>query len=194
VIDSDGYIGVHKRGSARGWADSYQPRVQVKQVEDAAIRLLHDALGGYIGTEQPLDRRRLWVWCATSAAAGRALTAVLPFLRIKRAQAENALLACDLNAQRGRRRFQPPPVIPGEPLVTASEAAVAVGVTYESVCQAARKGSVPYVRQGRRIFIPESFLAVWAERGSTPRRTAEVTEALNECYERSRALNGTAVT
>ena len=91
VIDSDGYIGVHRNTYAmrvRGDAGQavYQPRVQVKQVEPAAIDLLHDLFGGhrYVGKPTAAKGRPLIVWGVHSAACAPVLEAVMPYLRIKR--------------------------------------------------------------------------------------------------------------
>ncbi len=190
VIDSDGCINIQKRKAGK-WAANYQPRVTVKQVTPQAIDLLHQSFGGSRWVSEPsaAKGRPLHVWNVHSAAAGTVLAALLPHLRIKVEQARNALALCELNARLGRRRFPVPEIIPGEPMVTARDAATATGLTYESVCQAVRKGSVPSARDGRTILIPASFLVTWAERGTSPTRDPAITDEMERIYLRGKDLN-----
>jgi hypothetical protein len=199
VIDSDGCIRVTRNTWRMRNADcttpTYQANVRVKQVERQAVDLLNEMHPGYFRQEPAVAERGrpLWSWAVHSAAAGRFLTDVLPYLRIKRVQADNALEVCRL-AQMGTRRFEVPAVVPGEPMVTMAEASRRLGKSYGVVIQAVRKGSVPYVRQGpRQVLIPESYLSVWAGRGHTPSRSDDVLARLEACYRRSRELNTVGV-
>jgi excisionase family DNA binding protein len=185
VIDSDGYIGVK-------CAPSYSARVMVKQVTPQAIELLHELFGGWRSAMAPSAKRGrpLFTWEVHSAAAGRACEALMPYLRIKRPQAENAIQACRINAEPKRRRFVLPEIIEGEPMVTMAEAARRLGKDYQTVIQAVRHGSVPHVRSGpRKVLIPESYLPIWAQRRHTPGRHPDVTERLHACYLTAKALN-----
>ena len=185
VIDSDGYIGV-KRGV------SYAARMIVKQVQPQAVELLHEMFGGYRSTAPPTAERGryLLTWEVHSASAGRACEALLPYLRIKRVQAENAIEVCRINAGPRRHRWDVPEVIEGEPMVTMAEAARRLGKSYAVVIQAVRLGSVPHVRTGpRKVLIPESYLPVWAARRCAPRRHPDVTARLEACYQRAKELN-----
>ncbi len=75
-------------------------------------------------------------------------------------------------------------------MVTMAEAARRIGKSYGTVIQAVRNGSVPHVRTGpRQVRIPESFLPVWAERGTSPRRDPALTTELEACYNVARELN-----
>lgn len=195
VIDSDGCIWVTRDTWRMRNADcrtpTYQARVRVKQVEPQATDFLHEMCSGYYRQEPPVAQRGrpLWSWSVHSAAAGRFLTAILPYLRIKRLQAENALEVCRL-VQMGSRRFEVPAVAPGEPMVTMAEAARRTGKSYAVVIQSVRNGNVPHVRTGpRRVLIPESYLPVWIERRHTPARSADVNQRLEACYLRSKELN-----
>lgn len=201
VVDSDGYIGVHRSDYAmrvRGDAGQavYAPRVQVKQVTAEAVDLMHDLFGGhrYGGKPTAARGRPLLVWSVHSAMAGRVCEELLPYLRIKRAQAENVLEMCRINAEGQRRRWDVPEVVDGEPLVTMAEAARRLGKSYGVVIQAVRNGNVPHVRTGpRKVWIPESYLPIWAERGHSPRRHPEVTARLDACFNRAKALNHVGV-
>lgn len=192
VMDSDGYIGIHRRTASPRWAANYQPRTQVKQVQPEAVDLFVASFGGhrYDQAANAAKGRPLLVWQVHSAAAGRVCEALLPYLRIKRHQAENVLRLCEINSRLGRRKFVVPDVVDGEPMVTMAEAARRLGKGYGSVIQAVRNGSVPHVRSGpRSVSIPESFLPVWAERGSSPRRDPALTAELEECFATAKALN-----
>jgi len=195
VMDSDGYIGVGKKKAGK-WAANYQPRVQVKQVDTEATDLFRETFGGHLYRHEPSAERGrpLWCWQVHSAACRPVLETLLPYLRIKRNRAENALALCDVNRRTGRKRFPVPEVVPGEPMVTMAEAARLLGKSYGTVIQAVRNGSVPHVRTGpRRVLIPESFLPVWAERGRTPRRDPALTDEMESLYLRAKELNRVGV-
>lgn len=190
VIDSDGYIGVKRNPHC------YAARVIVKQVQPQAVDLLHEIFGGYRSTAPPTAERgrHLLTWEVHSASAGRACEALLPYLRIKRAQAENAIEVCRINAEPGRRGYTIPAVIDGEPMVTMAEAARRLGKSYQVVIQAVRHGSVPHVRTGpRKVLIPESYLPVWAGRRPSPRRHADVTARLEARFQLAKELNRVGV-
>lgn len=98
VIDSDGYIGIKRstyamRVTKDAKAAVYSERICVKQVEPHAVRLLHSLFGGTLGITKPsaAKGRHLHYWQCTDMRAAVCLKSLLPFLRIKRAQAENAL-------------------------------------------------------------------------------------------------------
>lgn len=98
VIDSDGYIGVKRSTYAmRVTKDceqaTYSERVCVKQVEPEAIDLLHGLFGGHRGIGKPTAAkgRPLFSWQVTDQRAATFLKAILPYLRIKKRQAQNCL-------------------------------------------------------------------------------------------------------
>lgn len=199
VLDSDGYIGVNMRKAGK-WAANYQPRVQVKQVTPEAPDLFHASFGGHIYLNQPSAERGrpLWCWQVHSAACGSILTALLPYLRIKPDRARNAIDLCELNSQLGHRKFPVPEVVPGEPMLTVKEVCERSGRSYETVTQAIHQGTIPFVRGPRAgrhpsLFVPESFLPIWAERGSSPTRDPAMTERLHACYVRAKELNKVGV-
>lgn len=200
VIDSDGCIRVSRSTwRARKKGDcvnpTYQAVIFVRQVEPEAVEFLHQAFGGYRGMTTPTAQRGrpMHSWNIHSQAAGRTLQALLPYLRIKRRQAENALEVC-LLSRLGSRRFEVPAIIPGEPMVTINEAARRLAKSRQVVDQAVREGSVPAIkgkRNGRNpsIFIPESYLETWRTRGHTPSRSAKVNAQLEACFQRGKELN-----
>lgn len=200
VIDSDGYIGVKRSDYAqrvRGDAGQpvYAPRVMVKQVTPEAVTLLHELFGGYRGDARPSAARGrpLFTWEAHSANAMRACEAVLPHLRIKREQALNAIECGRLNAGSSRRGWDLPDVDPSEPLVPLLEAARRAGRSPDVAYQSAHLGNIPVVREGRRVFVPESYIETWASRGAAAPRRAALTEALEACFVRAKELNRSGV-
>lgn len=98
IIDADGTIGIKKNSySMRIVKDSgqatYSERIHIRQVERPALELLAATFGGNIGTEDPHAKRGkpLYRWGQTDAKAVATLKALLPYLRIKRHQAENCI-------------------------------------------------------------------------------------------------------
>jgi hypothetical protein len=98
AIDSDGTIGIKRSTySMRVTGDSEQAtfseRVALRQVTPHIPALLREQFGGYLGMNDPNAKRGrpLHSWQATDKRAVACLTALLPFLRIKREQAENCL-------------------------------------------------------------------------------------------------------
>jgi hypothetical protein len=98
VIDSDGTIGI-KRSTygmrVRGDSSqaTYSERIKVKQVESQAVDLLHDIFGGSFRIEAASLKsgRPLFAWHVTDLQCTSVCLALLPFLRIKKRQAENVL-------------------------------------------------------------------------------------------------------
>lgn len=197
VVDSDGYIGIHRSTYAmrvRGDAKQaiYTPRVQVKQVTTEAIDLMHDLFGGhrYRGKATAKRGRPLNVWAVHSAMAGRVCDALLPYLRIKPAQAENVIALCDaITAGRIGRSWDLPAIEDGEPLVPLLEAAREAGRSPAVAYQSASLGNIPCVRRNGRVFVPASYVSVWRDRGNHPGRNAKVTAELEARFLRAKELN-----
>ena len=110
LIDGEGYIGIKKARRKDAVSPIYHERIQVRMVHEGAIRLLADTLGGNYYLEQPHARggRLLYCWQASDALAARILTAVLPYLIVKR---ESALTVLALRTSKedplARRRGSP---------------------------------------------------------------------------------------
>lgn len=200
VVDSDGYIGIHRNSYAmRVRRDAsqvvYMPRVTVKQVTPQAIDLLHDLFGGhrYAGKPTAKRGRLLIAWNVHSRLAVQVCEALLPYLRIKREQALNAIECGRLNAGTNRRGFELPEVDPDEPLLPLLEAAARAGRSPEVAYQSSSIGNIPTVRIGRRVYVPESYVETWATRSSSAPRRAHLTEQLETCYQRAREFNRVGV-
>lgn len=196
VVDSDGCIAVRKTDYAmRVRRDAgqpvYQPRVTVKQVTPQAVDLMHELFGGYrfTGNSTAKRGRPLLGWDVHSATAVRVCEALLPYLRIKREQALNAIELGRLNAGANRRGWDLPEIDPNEPLVPLLEAARRAGRSADVAYQSAHIGNIPVVRVGRSVFMPESYIETWATRGAAAPRRAELSARLQACYERAQDLN-----
>jgi hypothetical protein len=98
AIDSDGTIGIKKSTYAmrvRGDATQavYSERVALRQVTPEITTLLRDTFGGSLYVTKPSAKngRPLYSWAATDRKAFDCLVALLPFLLVKKQQAENAV-------------------------------------------------------------------------------------------------------
>lgn len=106
IIDADGTIGIKRSTYAmrvRGDAGApvFSERICVKQVTPEAVDLLKRLFGGCRGIDSPSAKRGkpLHVWQVTDRQAVTCLRSVLPYLRIKRMQAENCLALREVKEQ-----------------------------------------------------------------------------------------------
>lgn len=202
VIDSDGTIGIYKSASMGHRSEVYRPRITLKQVTPEAVDLLQELWPAHrtITAPQASSRRPLHTWTTHSRLAGLAATDLLPYLRIKRAQAENLIAACAVLAKSKARHPKPPPVVEGEPLITLAEAAVLIGQDIDSAYRAVRRSTVPFVRLPKKgrpkhapsIMIPVSYIETWRTRGR-PGREDSVSNELESLYLRAKELNRVGV-
>lgn len=98
AIDSDGTVGIKRSTYAmrvRGDAGApvYSERVALRQVTPHIPTLLQKAFGGSLYMTKPSAARGrpLYSWAATDLRALECLTALMPYLRIKKPQARNCL-------------------------------------------------------------------------------------------------------
>ena len=110
AMDSDGSIGIRRSTYAtRVTGDARHPvfseRIGLKQVTPEIPELLKATFGGSLMMQKPsaAKGRPLYYWEATNQVAADALVALLPYLRIKRRQAENVLA---LRASKDRPRSE----------------------------------------------------------------------------------------
>lgn len=199
VLDSDGHIGVHvnwyKVRSDR-WRESkqptYQPRASVKQLDPEAIEVFADLFAGHCYVDKGNARgsaRPINVWQVHSAATGRVLTELRPYLRVKTRQADLALELCALNASKRRHGFVLPDIVPGEELLSLAEACEAAGRSYAVGVQSVKLGNIPFVREGRRVFVPASYVETWRDRGRGAMRRPEVSARMADIAAEIKALN-----
>jgi hypothetical protein len=111
IVDGEGYIGIKRTAKPNGSiSPRYCERIQVRMVNEEAIRLLTDTLGGNYYAESMTQRRGrpLFCWQASDAQAAGILRALLPYLRIKKGNAVAALALRESKADpRARRRGSP---------------------------------------------------------------------------------------
>lgn len=102
VIDSDGWITIlrstyeMRHAHCRGVSPVYFGHVGVNQVTPEAVDILHGLFGGRRTMMRRKGCRPLHSWTVTYVRAAVVVQAVLPYLRIKRVQAENVLLLQEL--------------------------------------------------------------------------------------------------
>ena len=105
IIDGEGCIFV-KRSTYRMRSEKYgdcknpefHPLIQVKMTNEEVLRLLAKEFGGSIYQEKRLHpsrsgfapRKLLWVWHTSDRKAAQAFEQLIPFLIVKKKNAENA--------------------------------------------------------------------------------------------------------
>lgn len=103
IVDGEGYIGVKRTAAHPGRVTpGHHARISVKMNDPApAVRLLHATFGGRCAPE---NGRTMLCWQVTDLAAERTLRQLLPYLLVKREQAENALALRELQAASRQHR------------------------------------------------------------------------------------------
>ena len=96
IVDGEGYIGIKKSKAYKCQgrvSPGYHARVQVRMVDEGAIRFLAHHLGGWYYKEHGNipTRRLLFCYQASDLSASNILLKILPFLRIKNQQAKIVL-------------------------------------------------------------------------------------------------------
>lgn len=199
VLDSDGYMGITRNRSIGMVSRLYRPRIVLKQVTPEAVELIDSLWPGHrrMTKSQSENGRPLYTWLRHSRAAGETLEDLLPYLRIKRAQAENIIEVCRILQESPAPSHEPiPEPEDDEPLVSLADAARELGISYQRAYSAIRSDAIPVVhksRKGRPKGAPTTYtylscLHKWSERGR-PRRPQWVTEELERCYQRAKNLN-----
>lgn len=104
LIDGEGCIRVKKNRAyeCQGRATpGYHASVQVRMVDEGAIRFLAENLGGWYYREKKhaAKGRPLFCYSASDKRAETILRAILPYLRVKQDAAENVLALRDLQSE-----------------------------------------------------------------------------------------------
>ena len=107
LIDADGCIMIGKdswRERNRGIAPAYFEHVSISQCDPAGLKVVQELFGGKLGIEQARapSRRPMHRWQARHTTACDFVRAILPYLRIKRREAE-LMLALRALKNRGRK-------------------------------------------------------------------------------------------
>jgi hypothetical protein len=155
VIDSDGCITI-TRGKSIG-KRLFSPKVFVRQVHPEAVESLHAWFGGYTWKVPPSlpGGRPLKEWHITHNGAVAVVRAIIPFLRIKKTQANLVLKFHKAITDRSLR--QPARWFiwqPREPVLSASELAKLAGVYPSRIRQSIRHGSLPSRTIKGVVFVP----------------------------------------
>lgn len=84
----------------------YHASIHVHMVDEEAIKFVAETLGGWYYREKPhsAQGRPLYRYGVSDAAAERILRLLLPYLRVKRAAAENVLRLRELQADSRKHR------------------------------------------------------------------------------------------
>lgn len=201
IMDADGHIGIHVnwyRVGRDARQPSYQPRVQVKQVDADAVDLFRALFAGHRYLDSSAvhkgSGRPTWVWQVHSAACRPVLEALRPYLRIKDRQADLVLELCGVNASPRRQRWVIPEVVEGEALLPLAVAAEMAGRSYATAIQSVKLGNIPFVRRREgsghlRVFVPESYVEEWRTRGRGAMRQPTITARMDEIAAAIKALN-----
>jgi len=108
LIDGEGYIGIKKCKPVKGHrtTTSYHARIQVRMINEAAIKFLAEILGGkyYREKRHCNNGRPLFCWQVSDALAQKSLKALLPFLRVKKKQAILVLMFRGLQSESSKHR------------------------------------------------------------------------------------------
>jgi len=109
IIDGEGWVGI-KRGKAYACqgrkSPSYNAGIQVRMVDEGAIRFLAEKLGGWYYKEKPHcnNGRPLFCYQASDRAAEGILKKLRPFLRVKARQCDVVLRLRTLQASGHKHR------------------------------------------------------------------------------------------
>lgn len=99
LIDGEGYIGIKKSKYRRRIVKdcvsaNYHERIQIRMVNEEAIKLFKETLGGnYYHEKRPYSKSQKQLFCyqASDLRASQILKKLLPYLRVKRRDAELVL-------------------------------------------------------------------------------------------------------
>jgi len=97
LCDGEAYIGIKKAKAYKHLSgrvnDAYHERIQVRMVDEAAIRFLAENLGGWYYREKAscAKGRPLFCYQASDAAAVAIIKQLIPFLRVKKEVANTVL-------------------------------------------------------------------------------------------------------
>lgn len=110
LLDGEGYVGINTAFDRKASKTlSYGVRVQITNTNAALMTWLLDHFGGHVAQDK--NRRAGWKdayrWTVNGRNAGQLLSALLPYLVIKREQANVGISLCDLQVRLGRRQPSP---------------------------------------------------------------------------------------
>jgi len=113
LVDGEGYIGIKKTKAYKSQdrkTPSYHARIQIRMVDEPAIRFISECLGGSYYKEKQHSiktRRPLYCYQASDKCAENILTTIIPFLLVKKVSAQTVLELRKLQTK--RRQYQTKP-------------------------------------------------------------------------------------
>jgi len=109
IVDGEGYIGIKKHAKKSQVAPSFSAKIQVRMVDEPAIAFLAKHCGGSYWRQaaESGKRRPLYCYQATDAHAERILRRLLPFLRVKLANAKAVLRFRKWQSRSRKHRTKP---------------------------------------------------------------------------------------
>lgn len=114
IIDGEGHVGAHcqRAGTGGRRSDSWVAFVSVSNTDRRLLDWLADRFGGAVTPVKPgtLLSKPSWLWKREGRSAEPLLRAALPYLVLKREQADAALAILD-TAENVGRRGHPPEVV-----------------------------------------------------------------------------------
>ncbi len=108
IIDGEGSISITLRGGRGRWRPMHSLVCSVAMTSSEAIGLLENMFGGMVRVAMAKSQKHKnqWIWSISADRAEACLSKILPFLRVKRRQAD-----LGLDFHRSKRRFK---VLPPE--------------------------------------------------------------------------------
>jgi len=96
IVDGEGCIIIRHQGGRKGTANGYALELNITNTDEALMIWLLDTFGGLCRWKVKkgltgLMKRPSWVWWVSGKNAGAVLQVILPYLRVKRAQADLGL-------------------------------------------------------------------------------------------------------
>ncbi|SRR5258708_21876446 len=98
AIDADGFITISRNQPSASRKDGrksiyYVAKVGLSEISPIIPDLLHETFGGWRGKHQPSNpqHKEWYIWQVTNAKVEEVLKSLLPYLRLKRTQAELVL-------------------------------------------------------------------------------------------------------
>lgn len=109
LVDGEAYIGVKRTAAYRCQGKvttGFHARIQIRMVDEAAIKFIAETLGGWYYPEKPNAHKGRMLYCyqASDKSAETILRLLLPYLRVKRAVAKVVLSLRDLQAEGRKHR------------------------------------------------------------------------------------------
>jgi len=109
LVDGEAYIGIKKSPAYKcqgRQTPGYHARLQIRMVDETAIRFLAETLGGWYYKEKPRSEhgRPLYCYQASNQRAGQIFQLLLPYLRVKKDSAKTVLTLRELQAEGRKHR------------------------------------------------------------------------------------------